>query len=612
MSIRHLITAVAIAIAFSLAAAGAQELLPADQISNWAAPPYWMPLKAVAVEGDGEDQPGIQPQAVAGVPTSALAFTGITPCRIADTRGNGFTGAYGPPALAAGSPRNFPLTGQCGIPGGAEAVSLNVTVTNTLGPGFILIYPQGGAAPGVSTLNYVASQTVANAAVVPLGTGGGVTVVAGVSGTDLILDTNGYYAPQTVVNTVNGLSGAVTLAQGTNVTITPAGQTLTIAAPNVDATTLGGQPASFYDLAPPPPAGNSLTPLDTTGSVSDEFTSVTIGADGLGLISYHDATNADLKVAHCSNTACSSATITPLDTAGDVGSESSVTIGADGLGLISYYDLTNGDLKVAHCSNVNCTSATITTLEGSGNVGRYTSVTIGADGLGLISYRDAGNVDLKVAHCSNTLCTSATITPLDTAGTVGEYTSVTIGADGLGLISYRDFTNTALKVAHCSDVTCSTATFATLDNTGGDIGSYTSVTIGADGLGLISYTDSTNFDLRVAHCSNVTCSSATITTLDSTDVVGFYTSVTVGADGLGLISYFDSTNGDLKVAHCSNVNCTMATITPLDTTGSVGYYTSVTIGADGLGLISYYDFTNLDLKVAHCSNVLCSPYFRRR
>jgi hypothetical protein len=43
-------------------------------------------------------------------------------------------------------------------------------------------------------LNYLAGQTVANAAVVPLGTGGGVTVVAGVSGTDLVIDTNGYYS----------------------------------------------------------------------------------------------------------------------------------------------------------------------------------------------------------------------------------------------------------------------------------------------------------------------------------------------------------------------------------------------------------------------------------
>ena len=61
----------------------------------------------------------------------------------------------------------------------------------------------------------------------------------------------------------------------------------------------------------------------------------------------------------------------------------------------------------------------------------------------------------------------------------------------------------------------------------------------------------------------------------------------IGADGLGLISYFDGTNGDLKVAHCNNRTCTAAILTTLDSTGNVGFYTSVRIGADGLGLISY-------------------------
>ncbi len=120
-------------------------------------------------------------------------FVGLTPCRLVDTRGNGFTGAFGPPALAAAGPRNFPLFGQCGIPSTAVAVSLNVTATETLGPGFLLLFPQGGAQPLVSTLNYVAGETVANAAIVPLGTGGGLTVVAGVSGTDLVLDVDGYF-----------------------------------------------------------------------------------------------------------------------------------------------------------------------------------------------------------------------------------------------------------------------------------------------------------------------------------------------------------------------------------------------------------------------------------
>jgi hypothetical protein len=353
---------------------------------------------------------------------------------------------------------------------------------------------------------------------------------------------------------------------------------------------------------------------------------VTIGADGLGLISYYDATNEDLKVAHCSNAACSSATITTLDSAGDVGKYSSVIIGADGLGLISYYDATNEDLKVAHCSDAACSSATITTLDSAGDVGKYSSVTIGSDGLGLISYSatmtpplDDTNSNLKVAHCSNAACSGGTITTLASLGTDP---SVTIGADGLGLISYYDATNGNLKVAHCSDAACSKATINTdaLDSSG-NVGRYTSVTIGADGLGLISYYAATNEDLKLVHCSDAACFSVAITTLDSSGNVGRYPSVTIGADGLGLISYYDATNGNLKVAHCSDATCSRvsgalrfasATITTLDSDGDVGKYSSVTIGSDGLGLISYYDATNGNLKVAHCDNFFCTPYFRRR
>jgi len=193
-----------------------------EAIENWPAPASWSPPERVISKGEVTPS---DVEAIEAVPTPPLHFVGITPCRLVDTRGNGFTGAYGPPVLTQGVPRNFVLTGRCGINASAQAVSLNVTVTNTQGPGFILIYPQGSAQPTVSTLNYVAGQTVANAAVVPLGTGGAITVIAGVSGADLILDTNGDYRPG-VVTTLNGLSGNVTLASETNVTVTPFGQTL--------------------------------------------------------------------------------------------------------------------------------------------------------------------------------------------------------------------------------------------------------------------------------------------------------------------------------------------------------------------------------------------------
>jgi len=125
--------------------------------------------------------------------TNPGVFTGFSPCRIVDTRGP--TGPYGAPSLSPGVSRNFELlAGPCaGLPASVNAYSLNITVTNTTGPGFIKIYPEAGSVPVVSTLNYVAGQTIANAAIVPAGTGGGITVVSGVSGTDLIIDINGYF-----------------------------------------------------------------------------------------------------------------------------------------------------------------------------------------------------------------------------------------------------------------------------------------------------------------------------------------------------------------------------------------------------------------------------------
>src|SRR5204862_210300 len=90
-----------------------------------------------------------------------------------------------------------------------------------------------------------------------------------------------------------------------------------------------------------------------------------------------------------------------------------------------------------------------------------------------------------------------------------------------------------------------------------------------------------------------------ISTLDSAGIVGEFTSVTVDADGLGLVSYRHTSDGYLKMAHCSNAACTSATLSTLDSAGNVGYYTSVTVGTDGLGLVSYLDNSNGDLKVAH-------------
>lgn len=130
--------------------------------------------------------------------TAPRAFIGVAPCRIVDTRaGSGFSGNFGAPRLSPGVPRTLnPRQGPCsGFTSGViTAYSLNVTVVNAAGPGHLVIYPEGGAQPPVSSINYVAGQTISNAVIVSASVSGGITVLAGVSGTDLLIDINGYFS----------------------------------------------------------------------------------------------------------------------------------------------------------------------------------------------------------------------------------------------------------------------------------------------------------------------------------------------------------------------------------------------------------------------------------
>jgi hypothetical protein len=112
----------------------------------------------------------------------------VTPCRLADTRG-----AQGP-ALSPGADRVFAVSGLCGVPATARAVSVNVTVTAATQAGDLRLYAAGTGVPFASVVNYGIGQTRANNAVVPLGATGNIAVrldqAAG--SVHFILDVNGY------------------------------------------------------------------------------------------------------------------------------------------------------------------------------------------------------------------------------------------------------------------------------------------------------------------------------------------------------------------------------------------------------------------------------------
>ncbi len=120
---------------------------------------------------------------------SALLFYTVTPCRQLDTRS-------GSP-LASGGTLTVSLTGApCGLPSGASAVSVNLTVTQQTGSGHLTIYPADQGQPLISNLNFNVGSTRANNAILGLSSDGTgrVNVFNGSGGTvHVILDVNGYF-----------------------------------------------------------------------------------------------------------------------------------------------------------------------------------------------------------------------------------------------------------------------------------------------------------------------------------------------------------------------------------------------------------------------------------
>jgi uncharacterized repeat protein (TIGR01451 family) len=125
--------------------------------------------------------------------TTALDFYPLTPCRLVDTRGA--TGPLGGPSLVGNTARSFPiLSSPCSVPSTAQAYSLNYTAVPKGNLGFLTTWPTGQTQPLVSTLNAPTGAVTANAAIVPAGTNGDVSVFV-TNDSNLVIDINGYFAP---------------------------------------------------------------------------------------------------------------------------------------------------------------------------------------------------------------------------------------------------------------------------------------------------------------------------------------------------------------------------------------------------------------------------------
>ncbi len=127
-----------------------------------------------------------------------LRFIPTTPCRIADTRGA--TGTFGGPILPAQTSRDFPIPqGNCNIPSNAAAYSLNVTVVPEEPLIYLTAWPAGTPQPNASVLNSFDGRIKANAAIVPAGSDGAISIYVQ-NRSHVILDINGYFVSSSDAN----------------------------------------------------------------------------------------------------------------------------------------------------------------------------------------------------------------------------------------------------------------------------------------------------------------------------------------------------------------------------------------------------------------------------
>ena len=130
------------------------------------------------------------PEATAGTGL----YNALTPARICDTRSSQPANQCTAKAPAPGSILDVTVAGRGGVPAsGAAAVVLNVTAIGSLSPGYLTVYPQGATRPTASNVNYAAGEDVPNRVMVPLGTGGAISIYSGNGSPDIAVDVSGYF-----------------------------------------------------------------------------------------------------------------------------------------------------------------------------------------------------------------------------------------------------------------------------------------------------------------------------------------------------------------------------------------------------------------------------------
>ncbi|MFZ2206160.1 MAG: DUF2341 domain-containing protein [Microgenomates group bacterium] len=435
----------------------------------------------------------------------------------------------------------------------------------------------------------------------------------------------------------------------------------------------------------------SISAVDTTGNIG-YYPDLQIDGNGYPVVAYYDLTNTNLKLVHCNDINCTGGneSIVTLDgaaiTAGGYHRSISLDLNSVGYPVVSFYDATNADLRLLVCNDINCTGGDDlpTSIQTTNDVGRYSKIILDGSDYPMVVFEDWTGRDAYFLHCNDTLCAGGNDTPVLIENTTADYPSFTLDNSGNPIITYQ-LTSIYPVIAVCSDATCATTSKTTLaqynqynflfpnvqvasDNSivllgqslgregSSDLNLFTTThklerSYDSDfdfGTGSFSisawfkakYIDQTKQNTILSRydtdqgyklymnyggypCFGIdddatwgpddsACTSQTNYTPDVDN--GQALSATehemrLDASGYPMIVYYDgSTDLNLEYIHCNDLYCAGGDETKitLDATGNVGNQPSMVLDSNGFPVVSYYDTTNTDLKLVHCGNVDCS------
>ena len=316
--------------------------------------------------------------------------------------------------------------------------------------------------------------------------------------------------------------------------------------------------AGVSHAAPQRPAF-AVTQTSQIDGIGD-YTSMALDATGRSHVAYYDVTRKALVYAIQTQSGWRTELV---DASGMTGWYASLAIDSRGEARIAYYDATNGVLKYAVRNAGNWTTQTVDAS--SVGVGHYCSLALDANDAPAISYYDATNLNLRYATLGQGGWTVETV---DGAGNAAETEQALNRAD-----------RGAKQPAISQDVP--------------NVGHYTSLAIGRDGVPHIAYQDITNADLKVAVKRNGEWIAETV---DARGDLGEHTSIALDASGRAHVSYYDLQDGALKYAEEKKDGSWATTV--VDASGDVGAYTSLELDAQGNPHISYMDVQQQTLKYA--------------